>query len=77
MWVWPKKEIKKMFKTETFVREQEDSDPDKNMFSIEKKRCQFEKQVFWVCLAGGILGWFFLFQDLLIKAIYNEKLKVS
>jgi hypothetical protein len=33
--VWPKKEIKKMFKTETFVREQEDSDPDKKMFSIE------------------------------------------
>jgi hypothetical protein len=26
-----------------------------------------------VCLAGGILGWFFVFQDLLIKAIYNEK----
>ncbi len=35
MWVWPKKEIKKMFKTETFVRKQEDSDPDKKMFSIE------------------------------------------
>ena len=31
--VWPKKEVKRMYKTETFDREMDDSDPDKKMFS--------------------------------------------
>jgi hypothetical protein len=33
--VWPKREIKKMFKTNVFEKEQEDSDPDKKLFCIE------------------------------------------
>lgn len=31
--VWPKKEIRRMRKTEEYDREQDDSDPDKKMFA--------------------------------------------
>jgi hypothetical protein len=36
--VWPKKEIKRMHKSEDFDREQEDSDPDKKMFAVEQRK---------------------------------------
>ena len=33
--VWPKKEVKRMYKTNNFDQPEDDSDPDKKMFSIE------------------------------------------
>lgn len=57
--VWPKKEVKRMYKTETFDREQEDSDPDKKAFAAEQRAAQREKKVMWVLFLAGVLGWFF------------------
>lgn len=33
--LWTKKEVKKMYKNNVFETEEEDSDPDKKMFSYE------------------------------------------
>lgn len=58
--VWPKKEIKKMYKTDDFDRKQDHSDPDKKMFQQEVRRSKAEKQVFWVILVVTIVGWVFV-----------------
>ena len=33
--VWPKKEIKRMYRNDDFDMEEEDSDPDKKLFALE------------------------------------------
>ena len=70
--VWPKKEIRRMRKTEEYDREQDDSDPDKKMFALELGRSQREKKILWAALALGVLGWVFCFQDLVIGEMYNQ-----
>ena len=36
--LWTKREVKKMYKTNTFDLEQEESDPDKKLFAVEQRR---------------------------------------
>ena len=57
--VWPKKEVKRMYKMNKFDMPEDDSDPDKKMFSIEQRRAQFEKKVLWGLLMICILVWIF------------------
>jgi hypothetical protein len=59
--VWPKKEIRRMRKTEEFERDQDDSDPDRKMFALELARSKLEKKIMWACLALGVLAWVFYF----------------
>lgn len=58
--VWPKKEIKKMYKSEEFDRKQDHSDPDKKLFVVEQKNSRAEKKIFWICLVVAIIGWVFV-----------------
>ena len=57
--VWPKKEIKKMYKTEQFEINTDDSDPDKRQFLKEQSRALTEKKLFWVLFVSCLLGWIF------------------
>lgn len=36
--VWPKREIKRMYKNEQFNMEEEESDPDKKLFALEQRK---------------------------------------
>lgn len=65
--VWPKKEIKKMYKSEEFDRKQDHSDPDKKQFFKEQKVAQLEKKIVWGGLAVAVVSWVFIGQDLLIE----------
>ena len=71
--VWPKKEIKKMYKSEQFEKDTDDSDPDKKQFSVTQKKAQVEKKIFWVMFVCSVLGWFFVVQDLLVGNMYNAE----
>jgi hypothetical protein len=56
--VWSKKEMKKMAQEEKFDRKEDDSDPDKKMFSVEVRKARFEKKMFALVVAGSIFMWF-------------------
>lgn len=58
--VWPKRDVKRMYKADKFEMEEEDSDPDKKLFAIEQRKSQFEKKLFWVFLLVLILLWIFV-----------------
>jgi len=64
--LWPKKEVKRMYKRDEFDMEEEESDPDKKLFSVEQRWAQFEKKLMWVTLVVLLLLWFFVAQDYLI-----------
>ena len=70
--VWPKREVKRMYKMDKFEMEEEDSDPDKKLFAIEQRKSQFEKKLFWVLLLVLILLWVFVVQDIVIEAGKTE-----
>ena len=36
--VWPKREVRQMYRTNVFDTQEEDSDPDKRLFIIEQRR---------------------------------------
>lgn len=57
--VWPKRVIKKMYKTEEFDREQEDSDPDKKQYAIEQRKAKREKQLLSLVMFAAVFGWIF------------------
>lgn len=59
--VWPKKEIKKMYKTEQFEKNTDDSDPDKRLFLAEQRRSHFEKKLVWCAFVVCLLSWVFYF----------------
>ena len=73
--VWPKREIKQMYRTNNFdVQEEEDSDPEKKFFIADQKRAQFEKKLFWLTILAFIFLWIFVLQDIFIEqgiAHYN------
>lgn len=60
-----------MYRQNEFDMPQEDSDPDKKLFSVEQRRAQFEKKVFWIVLLAFVFLWTFLIQDMLIE--YGHK----
>ena len=64
--VWPKKEVKRMYRADQFDMEEDDYDPDKKHFSVEQRKSQFEKKLFWGCMLGLLLLWVFMLQDMLI-----------
>ena len=64
--VWPKREVKRMYKMDQFDMEEDDSDPDKKLFAIEQRKAQFEKKVFWLLILALLLLWIFFLQDWLI-----------
>jgi len=47
--------------------EEEDTDPDKRFFSVEQRKAQFEKKLFWLLLLVLLLLWVFVLQDILIE----------
>ena len=65
--IWPKKEVKRMYKSNKFDMPEDDSDPDKKMFSMEQRKAQFEKKLMWAALMIGILVWVFYAQDKLLE----------
>lgn len=65
--VWPKREVKRMYKTDKFDMPEEESDPDKKHFAVEQRRSQFEKKIFWVAILGLVLAWMFIFQDIFVE----------
>ena len=69
--VWPKKVIKKMYKTEEFDTEQDDSDPDKKAFAAEQRRAKAEKRLMCIFMVVAVLGWFFAGQDYICNHFYN------
>ena len=42
------------------------------MFAIEVRRSKLEKKVIWASVAILVLGWVFLFQDLVLTRMYNQ-----
>ena len=56
-----------MYRADVFDMEEEDYDPDKKYFSIEQRKAQFEKKLFWGCMLGLVLVWVFVLQDILIE----------
>jgi hypothetical protein len=70
--VWPKKEIKRMYKSEEFDKEQEDSDPDRKLFAAEQRKAQMEKKILWAVWGAAVLAWFFLIQDWMLTNIYDK-----
>ena len=56
-----------MYKMDQFDMEEEDFDPDKRYFSVEQRKAQFEKKVFWLLMLVGLLAWIFIAQDVLIE----------
>ena len=56
-----------MYKMDQFDMEEEDSDPDKKLFSVEQRKAQFEKKLFWLLLLAAVLLWVFVAQDVLIE----------
>ena len=65
--VWPKREVKRMYRADVFDMEEEDFDPDKKHFSVEQRKAQFEKKLMWGLLLGLLLLWVFVLQDMLIE----------
>jgi hypothetical protein len=47
--------------------EEEDTDPDKRFFSVEQRKAQFEKKIFWLLILVMLLLWIFVIQDILIE----------
>jgi len=35
---WPKREVKRMYKLDSFSMEEEDTDPDKKYFAVEQRK---------------------------------------
>ena len=52
--------------------EEEDSDPDKKLFSVEQRKAQFEKKLFWLLLLVVLLLWVFVLKDVLIEEGIKE-----
>lgn len=65
--VWPKREIKRMYRNDDFDMEEEDSDPDKKLFALEQKKAQFEKKLMWVLLLLCMLLWVFVVKDMMLS----------
>jgi hypothetical protein len=57
--VWNKREVSNMVRTDKFVLEEENSDPDKKFFVVEQRHAKFEKKIIWVVFVLGLLLWFF------------------
>jgi hypothetical protein len=64
--VWPKKEVRQMYRMDVFDMPEEDSDPDKRLFIIEQRRAQFEKKIFWLTILACVFIWIFVVQDMCI-----------
>ena len=47
--------------------EEEESDPDKKLFSVEQRKAQFEKKLFWLLILVALLLWVFVIKDVLIE----------
>jgi len=47
--------------------EEEDSDPDKKLFSIEQRKAQFEKKLFWLLLLVLLLLWVFVLSEIIVE----------
>ena len=60
-----------MVSASRFGRE-EDSDPDKKLFSVEQRKSQFEKKLFWLLLFAFLLLWLFVLQDVLLEVGQEE-----
>ena len=56
-----------MYKENKFDMEEEESDPDKKVFSVEQRRAQYEKKMMWATLLVVALTWVFILQDLLLE----------
>ena len=64
---WPKREVKRMYKMDSFSMEEEDTDPDKKHFAVEQRKSQFEKKVFWLLALLLVLIWVFIARDILVE----------
>lgn len=69
--VWPKRVIKKMYKTEEFDREQDETDTDKKMYSQEQRTAKIEKKLISIIMVAVIVGWMFFVQNWVIEHFYN------
>lgn len=69
--VWPKRVIKKMYKTEEFDREQDETDTDKKMYSQEQRTAKMEKKLISIIMVAAIVGWMFFVQNWVIEHFYN------
>ena len=68
---WPKRVIKKMYKTEEFDREQDETDTDKKMYSQEQRTAKMEKKLISILMVAVIVGWMFFVQNWVIEHFYN------
>ena len=64
---WPKREVKRMYKLDSFSMEEEDTDPDKKYFAVEQRKSQFEKKLFWLLAGLLVLIFIFILQDILLE----------
>ena len=71
--VWSKKEMKRMAQEEKFDKRQDDSDPDKKMFSVEVRRARYEKKLFMIVLIGSIYAWFAYGQKWITSSKYDSR----
>ena len=55
--VWPKKEVKKMYKENKFDMDQEDSDPHKQTYFSECRKSSIEKVVLITIITGCAYFW--------------------
>ena len=46
---------------------EEEGDADEKLFTIEQRKSQFEKRLFWVLIIAMALLWVFVLQDVLIE----------
>ena len=65
--MWPKKEVKRIYKEKDFDMKEEDGDPDKTLFAREKTRSTYEKIVFCALILLLYLLWVYVVQDKLIE----------
>ena len=63
--VWPKKQVKRMYKEGKFDMEEDDSDPDKKHFAKEQARASFEKKILILTVIALALLWVFVIQEMI------------
>ena len=55
--VWPKKEVKKMYKENSFKMDEEDSDPNKKAYYAECRKSSIEKALLLAVVFGAAYLW--------------------
>lgn len=71
--VWSKREIREQRRADQFEKDEDDSDPDKKLFSQEVKRSRMEKRIVGVVIPMMFVAWMVIGQDFVLKNLYSDE----